>query len=184
MAVKLYEKIDLKIEKKEKTSVYPITVKLELSLADKESIKLFKEEEEKKYIELKDASKKTVELNKKISRLVEDIEDIDYEIEDCEDSSENRSLRLERRDMRKILRALEDKKENIAKEFDATAYQESYEQIATSVAKKSFALNVEKDEKSEALEKAMVEQGVSYVLVVAELSRLIGEAKEKKKRRS
>ncbi len=184
MAVRLYEEIELKIESKKGMEVYPLRVKLELSKEDKKKIKAFKKTKESEYKDLNQASKDTKKIARQVSRLTEDLEDVEYSIEVCKDEKKMQELRASRHEMRVQLRKLEDREEKLSKEFDTSRYQESYEQIATDVAKKTFELNVVEDEKSGSLKRAMQKHGITYMVIVSELSRLIGEAKEKKSKRS
>ncbi|RLC87224.1 MAG: hypothetical protein DRI37_06370 [Chloroflexi bacterium] len=183
--VELYEKLDFKIKTKDKTSVFPIVVKLELDEEDKKSYEAFSKEQEEKDKEIKASSKTSVEISKKIQRLIEDLSDLTFELSD-EDlkKKEKKKLIGQRRTARRELRALEDEQETISKMYSKKEYKETAEAIIEEVAKKAFELNVESDEKSQALVHAIEEHGLKYSVVVTELNRLIMDAKKKKKRRS
>jgi len=187
MAVELYDKVEFKIKTQEKTSVYPIMVKLELAPDDEQEFEAFKTELEKEFKDIHEAAQNATELRKQIGRLREDIEDIEDEIEDLTDEDDHKKrkrLKKHRREIRKELRLLEDELSSIEKEYDISAYTKMKDDLVESIAKESFRINVIDNEEKKALEKAIAEYGIKYSIVVAELGRLIGEAKRKKKRRS
>ena len=188
MAIELYEKIDLAIKREDKTSVYPITVKLEPSPDDKEELERFKEEIEAEYKEIMDAADRSKDISKNIARLKEDIEDISEEIEEMEGdddlAAERKKLRAKRRHLREDLREHEDELQRIDEAFDLSSYTEAKNKIVEDVARKSFDINVLANDKREALEKAIESYGIKYAVVVGEIGRLIKEAERKKKKRS
>lgn len=185
MAIELVEKIDLKIKTQAKTSVFPLMVHLNLSLEDEAVFKQFEKEQEEKNKDMQEATEKGQSLAKQIGRLGEDIEDLNDELNDGTlDASEKRTLQKERKKLRRKLRKLEDALEAHNKAHDITQYKKAINDLLEDIAKKSFELNVQQDEKRDALVAAMERLNMKYSVVTSEIGRLIQEAKKKKKRRS
>jgi len=187
MAVELYEKIDFKIKTEEKTSVYPILVKLELTPEDDARFEAFKTDMEQENKSIHDAAKETVALQREISRLREDIEDIEDEIADLfgeDDSKKRKKLKKQRREARRILRSAEDDLAKIEKEYDIGAYTRMKDDLVEAVARESFSIRIMDNEQRAALEKAIKHYGIKFSTITSEVGRLIGEAKKKKNKRS
>lgn len=187
MAITLHERIEIKIQTEEKTSVYPLVVKLELSAEDKAALETFRAEIEEKYKEITDAAERSSKLARTIARVKEDIEDITEEIAEAgneEDKKRYKKLRKTRRELRRRLREAEDALATLEERYDLSAYTDAKTRIVEDIAKKSFEINVVDDERKAALEKAIDRLGIKYAVVTEEIGRLIEEAKRKKKKRS
>jgi len=184
MAIELTEKIDIKIKLKDTVSVYNVLAYLVLSPEKEQAFEAFKSEQEEKNAAMEKAIEVGKQLSKQVVRLGEDIDDLNDEIEDAEDKVLKRELQSKRKKLRKAYRKAEDALEAHNAEHDITSYQKSMTDLMEAVAKESFDLNIEDDEKKEALVKAMETHNIKYSMLVSEISKLITEAKKKKKKRS
>lgn len=182
MAIAHDAKITFDIDNGTKIESFPLRVRLTLTSEDEAAFELFQKEKEKEYEEILAANNESTQISKKIQRLAEDMDDIEEDLLMIgeEEPQEKKELTTEKRKIRKEIRQLEDRRDEITKRYPTDVSIKAANNLKESVARYVFDMRVIATEEKTSLQNRLEQLGFGYKDVMTEISALILKAKKKK----